>query len=179
MAYSRPEPLGDKHELEGFQCGEESLDAWLLRYSRHAQAAESARVFVTTDDGEHVVGFYALAAGQVHAADATARLLRGQPAGRSVPVIVLARLAVDHRHQRRGLGRSLLGDAMLRCATASESIGARAVVVDAITEEARAWYLRFGFEASPTDPLHLILLMKDLKRLLDEAERQSGGGAAD
>jgi GNAT superfamily N-acetyltransferase len=176
MAYSRPEPLRKNHQLEGFECGDESLDIWLIRYSRLAQGAESARVFVTTEDGKRVVGFYALVAGQVQAADATARLLRGQPAGRPVPVIILARLAVDRRHQGRGVGRSLLQDAMLRCATAAESIGVRAVVVHAMNEEARAWYLRFGFEASPTDPLHLILLMKDLKRFLDEAERPSDNG---
>jgi len=168
MAYSRPEPLRGNHRLEGFQCGEESLDTWLLRYSRHAEAAGSA--FVTTEDGERVAGFYALAGGEVRAADATARLLKGQPAGRPIPVIVLARLAVDRSHQGHGVGRSLLQDAMLRSAAVAESIGVRAVVVHAMTEEARAWYLRFGFEVSPTDPLHLILLMKDLKRFLGEVE---------
>lgn len=173
MAYSRPEPLRGKHRLEGFECGDEALDTWLLRYSRHAEAAGSARVFVTTEDGERVVGFYVLAGGQVEPADAPARLLKGQPAGRPVPVVILARLAVDRRQQGRGVGRSLPQDAMLRCATVAESIGVRALVVHAATEEARRWYLQFGFEVSPTDPLHLILLMKDLKRFLDEAERSA------
>lgn len=173
MAYSRPEPLRGKHRLEGFECGDEALDTWLLRYSRHAEAAGSARVFVTPKDGERLVGFYVLAGGQVEPGDATARLLKGQSTGRPVPVVVLARLAVDRRQQGRGVGRSLLQDAMLRCATVAESIGVRALVVHAATEEARRWYLQFGFEVSPTDPLHLILLMKDLKRFLDEAERSA------
>lgn len=172
MAYSRPERLERKHELEGFSSGEESLDAWLLRYARHAEAADSARVFVTTDDGRRVVGYYALAAGQVQAEDATTRLAKGQPVGRPVPVAILARLAVDERHQLRGLGRSLLQDALLRFRTAAEAVGMRAVVVSALTEEARRFYDRFGFEPSPTDPLHMILLMKDLRRFFDEAARR-------
>lgn len=171
MAYSRPEPLRAKHHLEGFECGDEALDTWLVRYSRHAEAAGSARVFVATDDGGRVVGFYALAGGEVRAADATVRLLKGQPGERPVPVIILARLAVDRSHQGRGLGRSLLQDAMLRAATVADSIGVRALVVHAGSDEAREWYLQFGFEVAPTDPLHLMLLMKDLRRFLDEVER--------
>lgn len=171
MAYSRPEPLRERHELEGFESGEPSLDTWLHRYARHAEAAGSACVFVTTDDGERVVGYYALTVGQVQAEVATARLVKGQPAGRPVPVLILARLAIDERHQSRGLGRSLLQDALLRCETAAESVGVRALVVHASTDEAQGFYGRFGFEPSPTDPLHLTLLMKDLKRFLGEAER--------
>jgi predicted N-acetyltransferase YhbS len=167
MTYSRPEPLRGKHRLEDFRCGEASLDVWLHRYARHAEAAGSARTFVTTDE-ERVVGYYALAAGQMWPGDATKRLLKGQPAERPVPVILLARLAVDQRLQARRLGTSLLQDALLRCATAAEIVGARAVIAHA-KEDAAGFYDRFGFEASPTDPLHRILLMKDLQRLLAAA----------
>lgn len=170
MAYSRPEPLSGNHDLEDFRSGEQSLDGWLLRHARTAEATNSARVFVTTAGGTNVVGFYALSAGVVEAADATTRLMKGQPAGRSVPVAILGRLAVDHRHQGKGVGESLLQDALLHAATASESIAIRAVIVHALNDAVRDWYLRYGFEASPTDPLHLILLMKDLRKLLDEAE---------
>jgi GNAT superfamily N-acetyltransferase len=170
MAYSRPEPLRGKHDFGSFGCGEESLDAWLHRYSRHAEAAGSARVFVTTD-GREVVGYYALAVGQVDAKDGTARLTKGQPRGKPVPVAILARLAVDQRHQGRGLGRSLLQDALLRSAGAAQEVGIRALLVHAY-EEAREFYLRFGFEPSPTDPLHLILLMKDVARFLEEVGEQ-------
>lgn len=168
MGFSRPEPLRGKHDLGDFGCGEEALDSWLHRYSRHAEAAGSARVFVTTD-GTTVAGYYALTVGQVEPAAATARLLKGQPAKRSVPVAILARLAVDRRHQGLGVGRSLLQDALLRAATAAESVGIRALVVHAY-EEARDFYARYGFEPSPTDPLHMVLLMKDVACFFDEMD---------
>jgi predicted N-acetyltransferase YhbS len=114
-----------------------------------------------------MVGYYALAVGQVEPREGTARLLRGQPAGRSVPVVILARLAVDEGHQGHGIGRSLLQDALLRSATAAQSVGIRALVVHSYAE-AQELYERFGFEPSPSDPLHLILLMKDIQRFLDE-----------
>jgi GNAT superfamily N-acetyltransferase len=170
MAYSRPESLRGKHDLGSFSCGEESLDTWLHRYSRHAEAAGSARVFVTTAC-ELVVGYYALAVGQVEAKNGTARLAKGQPRGKPVPVVILARLAVDESHQGKGVGRSLLQDALLRSAGAAQEVGIRALLVHA-HEEARKFYLRFGFEPSPTDPLHLILLMKDVASFLEEAAEQ-------
>jgi len=141
---------------------------WLHRYARHAEAGGSARTFVTASEGQ-VVGYYALSAGQVEALEATERLVKGQPQGRPVPVVVLARLAVDKRHQKKGVGRSLLQDALLRCMAVAETIGARAVIAHA-TEEANEFYDRFGFEASPADSLHRILLMKDLKKLMKEKE---------
>ncbi len=166
MAYSRPEPLRGKHKLEGFCCGEDSLDNWLHRHARHAEAAGSARVFVTTD-GERVIGYYALAVGQVEPGDATERLLKGQPAKRPVPILLVARLAVDRELQGRRIGASLLQDALLRCAAVAETVGVRAVVAHA-NEHAGGFYDRFGFEASPTDRLHRILLMKDLRRFLED-----------
>ena len=164
MGYSRPQPLRGKQDFSEFVSGGISLDSWLQQHARHAEAAGSARTFVTTD-GKRVVGFYSLAIGQVQPDDATERLLRGQPAGRPVPVIILARLAVDQEHQRCGLGRSLLQDALLRCDQVSDSVGVRAVVAHAIPEAA-GFYDYFGFEKSPTDPLHRILLLKDLRRFL-------------
>lgn len=166
MAYSRPEPLRGKHDLEGFCCGEESLDGWLHQHARHAEAVGSARTFVTTN-GERVVGYYALAIGQVEPGDATERLLKGQPRKRPVPVLLIARLAVDTELQGKGIGTSLLQDALLRCSTVAEAVGVRAVVAHA-NELASGFYDQFGFEASPTDPLHRILLMKDLKHFLSE-----------
>lgn len=167
MAYSRPEPLRGKHGLEDFSCGEESLDNWLQRHARHAEAAGSARTFVTTTDGARVVGYYALAIGQVGPDDATDRLLKGQPAKRPVPVLLIARLAVDKKLHGRGLGTSLLQDALLRCGSVAETVGVRAIVAHA-NEHASGFYDQFGFEASPTDPLHRILLMKDLRRFFGQ-----------
>lgn len=164
--YTQPEPLRGKHAFGEFRCGDDSLDNWLHRYARHAEAANTARTFVSTD-GESVVGYYALAIGQVEPTDATERLLKGQPSRQPVPVLVVARLAVDRAHQGQGVGRSLLQNALLRCASIGESVGVRAVVIHA-NESASPFYDQFGFESSPTDPLHRILLMKDLRRLLGE-----------
>lgn len=108
--------------------------------------------------GETVVGYYALAVAQILPEDATARTLKGQPRARPVPAILLARLAVDRRRQGAGLGRSLLQDVLLRCAAAAEAIGARVLLVHAKHDAAKAWYLQYGFEESPTDTLHLMML---------------------
>jgi GNAT superfamily N-acetyltransferase len=168
VAYGRPEPLGKHHRVDDFECGEPPLDEWLKRHARGAHALGSARVFVTTlEDGETVVGYYALAAAQVAPDEATERALKGQPRTRPVPAILLARLAVDRKHQRAGLGRSLLQDVMLRCLDAAEAIGTRVLLVHAKHEAAKAWYMQYGFEASPTDPLHLLMLLKDVRAFLE------------
>jgi GNAT superfamily N-acetyltransferase len=167
VAYRRPEPLGKHHRLDDFDCGEPALDDWLKRHALSAQASGSARVFVTTvDDRETVVGYYALAAAQIAPEEATARALKGQPRARPVPAILLARLAVDREHQGAGLGRSLLQDVLLRCVEAADAIGARVLLVHAKHDAAKAWYGQFGFEESPTDPLHLMMLMKDVRAFL-------------
>jgi GNAT superfamily N-acetyltransferase len=168
VAYRAPEPLGKQHRVDGFDCREPALDDWLKRHALGAQSSGSARVFVATlDDGETVVGYYALAAAQVSPEDASARALKGQPRARPIPAILLARLAVDREHQRAGLGRSLLQDVLLRCVVAAEAIGARVLLVHAKHEGARNWYMQYDFEESPTDPLHLIMLMKDVRAFLD------------
>jgi predicted N-acetyltransferase YhbS len=169
VSCSRPEPLRGKHETEGFECGERSLDLWIEKHARQAEASGSARVFVTTDDGRRVVGFYALAAAVVRPRDATRRLMRGQSKHQAVPAILIGRLAVVIDHQGERVGRSLLQDALLRSAMAAESIGARAVIVHAISDAAVGFYERFGFERSPTDARHLILLMKDLRKFLAQS----------
>lgn len=167
MTYRRPEPLGKQHRLDEFYCGEPALDEWLKRHALGAHASGSARVFVTTlDDGETVVGYYALAAAQVAPEEATERALKGQPQARPVPAVLLARLAVDREHQGAGLGRSLLQEVLLRCLEAAEAIGARVLLVHAKHHAAKTWYMQYGFEESPTDPLHLLMLLKDARAFL-------------
>lgn len=164
MAYRFPEPLGKRHLLDELESGEPALDEWLKRHARGAHASDSARVYVATlEDGKTVVGYYALAAAQVSPEAATVRARKGQPATRPVPAILLARLAVDRRHQRVGLGRSLLQDALLRCVGAADEVGARVLLIHAKHDAAKAWYLQYGAEESPTDPLHLMILMKDVR----------------
>jgi predicted N-acetyltransferase YhbS len=170
VGYSPPEPLRGRHDTAGFECGEPSLDRWIERHARQAEAGDSARVFVTTDGGERVVGFYALAAASVSPEMGTQRLKKGQSRHQSVPVVLIGRLAVALGDQGKQLGRSLLQDALLRSASVADSIGARAVVVHAISNDSARFYQRFGFEASPTDPHHLVLLMKDLRKLLSRFE---------
>lgn len=169
MAYSRPAPLAREHHRASFGCGEPELDRWLIEHALGAQATDSVRVFVTTE-GKRVVGYYALAATQLQPEEASERALKGQPRGRSLLAVLLARLAVDIDHQGRGLGWSLLQDAMLRANEAATELGIRAMLVHAKHEQASGRHKRFGFEESATDPLHLILLMKDLRALLSAAE---------
>jgi GNAT superfamily N-acetyltransferase len=165
VAYAAPRPLERRDALDQFDCGVRSLDQWLREHAVAAHASGSARVFVTTHKSSGaVVGYYALAAGGVEPRHATARLAKGQPRHRAIPVVVPARLAVDRGHQGAGLGRSLLRDALIRVLGAAEEIGLRAVVVHAQNEDVRGWYESHGFERSPTDPLHLVRLMKDIRK---------------
>ena len=159
-----PEPLADEHELEPFSCGEPGLDQWLKRRARVNQASGASRVYVVCR-GKAVVGYYALAAGAVERDDAPGKVRRNMPA--PIPVIILGRLAVDLREQGSGLGAALLRDALLRALSASGEIGASAVLVHALNEGARAFYLRHGFVESPTDPLVLMIRMKDIAAALE------------
>jgi predicted N-acetyltransferase YhbS len=169
VEYRRPEPLGRQHRFDPFDCGEPALNEWLDRHARDAHASGSARVFVATlEDGETVVGYYALAAAQVAPDEATVRVLKGQPRARPVPAILLARLAVDRSHQGAGLGSSLLQEGLLRCLQAAEAIGARIVLVHAKHDAAKTWYAHYGFEESPTDPLHLMMLLKDVRAFVKQ-----------
>jgi predicted N-acetyltransferase YhbS len=173
VPYSRPEPLDKRHVRHEFACGEPALDEWLKRHAAASQASDTARVFVSTDEHDTIVGYYALAGGSIEPEDATVRLAKGQPGHRPIPVVILARLAVDQRHQGAGLGSSLLRDAMEQSMAAADRLGLRAMVVHAMTESARDWYKGYGFEESPTDSLHLILLMKDLRKAVTAAKGES------
>lgn len=163
MGLQEPVALEGWHRTEQFQCGVRSLDDWLRKHAHQSHRSGGSRVFVTTETEPNVVGYYALAVGAVMPRGTPARLVRGLAANQPVPVVLLGRLAVDVRHQGRHLGRSLLLDAMTRVLQAGELIGVRALLVHAIDESACAWYAQFGFERSPTHPLHLILLIKDLR----------------
>lgn len=161
VGLSAVETLGDAHNLDDFDCGQHtSLTDWLKRFARINQQGKSAQTYVVHRT-QRVVGYYALSAASVKKSEASARAAKGQP-GHPIPVILLARLAVDKTEQGQGLGKALLKDAVQRCVQASDAIGARAVLVHAIDDEAKAFYSRFGFESCPIDDLHLMLLMKDI-----------------
>jgi GNAT superfamily N-acetyltransferase len=168
--YAAPVALTADHETGLFDCGSGAQTEWLRRHALAAHGSGTARVYVSCCVGERrVVGYYALAAGSVAHEGAPARVVRG--VGRHpIPVILLTRLDVDLTEQGHGLGRALLRDALMRVAVASEMIGARALLVHAESDRAREFYLRIAeFEVSPSDPLHLFLLLKDLRASLREA----------
>jgi predicted N-acetyltransferase YhbS len=159
---SGPEKLAKQHILAEFSCGVESLDAWLKRFAWQNQQSDLTTTFVA-HRRNRVVGYYSLTAGSVNREDAPARIAKGTP-NHPIGVVLLARLAVDESEKGRGLGRALLKDALLRAESASEIVAVKAVLVHALNEEARQFYLRFDFEASPVHPLHLMLLMKDIRK---------------
>jgi GNAT superfamily N-acetyltransferase len=163
--FNRPELLSADHDVAAFDCGSESQTTWLHRYALPSQRADAARVYVACLTGTpRVVGYYALAAGAVAHESAVPRVTHGL--GRyPVPVVVLTRLGVDVTQQGRGLGFSLVQDALLQTASVADRIGVRALLIHAETDQAAGFYRRFSpaFIESPTDPLDLMLLLKDLR----------------
>jgi len=165
--FGDPEPLGPDHVVEGFDCGRTSLNVWLIRYARQAAAVGSARTYVVVDAQQaRVVGYHALAAAGLEREAATARIVTRMPQY-PIPVVLLARLAVDLSVIGGGLRAWLLRDAMTRTLAAAETIGVRAMLVHAIDQDAAGFYLRHGLEPSPTEPRHLMILIKDIAASLN------------
>ena len=164
IPFSPVEKLRFDHETEAFDCGKAELNRFLHRFAFVNQRANTAQTYVVCR-GTQVVGYYSLTVGQADHKDAPARISQGI-ARHPIPLMILARLAVDGREQGQRLGAALLKDALLRCAAAADIAGIRALFVHAKDEEATAFYRHFNFQPSPTDPHHLFLLMKDLSRML-------------
>ncbi len=154
------EKLRREHLLDEFECGKDELNRFLKRQAWASQQSHSAQTYVLAKD-LRVLGYYSLAAGAVTHEEATERVRKGQ-ARHPIPVILLARLAVYISTHGKGLGGALLKDALLRTAQAADTIGARALLVHAKDDRAKAFYEHFCFEPSPSDPYHLLLIMKDL-----------------
>lgn len=165
---SEVEPLSRIHDLSGFDCGmHESLNLWLMKYAIQNQANDSARTYVV-HRANVVVGYYSISAGSIARENATPRAAHGL-ARHPIPIALLGRLAVHRGEQGAGLGSALLKDALVRLERAGDILGIRAVLVHAIDQPAKAFYERFDFEPCPDDELHLMLLMKDLRRELRRA----------
>jgi len=155
------EPLAAHHNLDGFDCGQEALNRFLIRHAWVNQRAQSSRTYVGLK-GDVVVGFHTLVVGSVRPEEAPQRISRGL-AHHPIPLMVLAHLAVCRQHQGEGLGAGLLKDAIRRTLAAAEIARIRALAVHAKDDNARGFYAHFGFRPSPSDPLHLFVLLKDLR----------------
>lgn len=158
-----PEPLTSEHRLDGFDCGESVLDDWLRRRALSNQLSGASRTFVVTDQNKRVCGYYAMAAGAVSHQMATSAVRRNMPD--PVPVMVLARLAVDQQAQGLHLGASLLQDAVNRAVVVSLNAGVRALLVHALNDRARQFYEHYGFQVSPVRSMTLMLRLSTEKAL--------------
>lgn len=154
---SAPILLADSHELDLFQSGADSLDQWLRRRARANQVSGASRTYVIAES-TRVVGYYCLSSGALDLADAPGSIRRNMPD--PVPIAVLGRLAVDASWQGKGLGVALLQDAVLRTSQAAAILGIRGLLVHAISEEAKAFYEHYSFQASPKNPMTLVLSLK-------------------
>jgi GNAT superfamily N-acetyltransferase len=162
---SAPQPLSDQHQMAYFASGEPSLDNWLKRRAIRNQANGSSRTYVVCE-GDAVIGYYCLAAGAIGHADAPSPLKRNRPD--PIPVLVLGRLAIDKNHHQKGIGTALLNDAIRRAMQAAEIAGVTALLVHAISEQARRFYLSRGFIESPVKPMTLCLMLATVEQALRE-----------
>jgi GNAT superfamily N-acetyltransferase len=160
----RIEKLQPQHAVEAFDCGQEALNRFLQKHALQNQHSGGAQTYVGLAD-HAVIGYYALAVGLVEQEQAPERVKKGL-AKHSIPIMLLARLAVDLHWQKRGVGAGLLKDAMLRTLQAADIAGIRALMVHAKNDAARTFYQRFDFLPSPTDPLHLFMLLKDVRTFI-------------
>ena len=161
MQLDPPQPLAAHHTLDGFACGEAVLDDWLRRRAMSKQLSGATRTFVIADRDSRVYGYYAMAAGAVAHQMATRTVRRNMPD--PVPVMVLARLAVDRHAQGDKLGASLLQDAVNRAVAVSRNAGVRALLVHALHDRAKQFYEHYGFQESPQHPMTLMLRLNTVK----------------
>jgi GNAT superfamily N-acetyltransferase len=160
----RIEKLHRSHDVEPFDCGQAALNRFLIRHALQNQQSSAATTYVALVEQE-VVGFYSLAYGQIEYADAPERLAKGL-ARYPVPIMLLARLAVDARWQGKGLGAGMLRDAVSRTLQAADIAGLRALAAHAKDDKARAFYQHFNFIPSPTDSYHMAIVLKDIRIIL-------------
>lgn len=164
FAFSSPRLLRSGDPTEAFDCGVEELNRYLQRYALQAQSGDGARSYVTFL-GDRIAGYYTLAYGSVEFESAPERMIKGL-ARHPVPVIILARLAVDCRSAGQGLGTELLRDALIRTLSAADIAGLRAVVVDSKGDGAKRFYEKFGFEPFPERPYRLFLILKNVRAIM-------------
>jgi len=162
--FSPPEPLTDDHQIDSFNSGELALDDWLKRRAPANQASGASRTYVVCE-GKRVVAYYSVASGAIAQAAVPGRFRRNMPD--PIPIVVLGRLAVDRNYQGRGLGRALFRDAARRVAHAADTIGIRGIIVHAISERARKFYIALGFDPCPAEAMTLVVTLRDLRAALE------------
>jgi len=163
---SAPEKLSPDHDLAQFHCGEPALDDWLRKRALQNEQSGASRTYVVCSGGR-VVGYYALAAGAVAHMEPPGRVRRNMPD--PVPVMVIGRLAIDQSMQGRGIGPSLLRDAILRTLRAAEIAGIRAILVHAISDRAKRFYETWGFVSSPVEPMTLMITVAEARKAITES----------
>ena len=163
--FPAPVALVTEHVTDRFDCGVASLDDWLRKRAMRNQRSGASRIFVTCDE-KQVIGYYCLAAGSVALTKAPKPLRRNMPD--PIPVVILGRLAVDHRFQGKGLGDALLQDAITRTLHVADTLGIKAILVHAISEPARRFYLAWDFIPSPVTPMTLCLPLATARRALTD-----------
>lgn len=159
--------LAEEHDLDGFDCGDQALNVWLAKHARASHRADLARTYLALADDDVLVGCVSLTTGSVDRDDAPRRFARGMP-GHPLPTILIARLAVAREWQGRRIGSRLLAEALRMAVGASDAVAARLVVVDAIDEDAAAFYRRWGFVDLPENPLRLYRKISEIRRSLQE-----------
>lgn len=161
------EKLVASHNVQDFDCGKPALNRFLIKHALQSQQSNSATTYVACQ-GNKIIGYYSLVVGAVEHEETPERIKKGL-SKHPVPLMILARLAVIRDEQGKGIGKGLLKDALLRTTQAADIAGIRALVIHAKDDEAKSWYGQFDCDPSPTDPLHLYLLIKDIKKILGEA----------
>lgn len=161
-----PKPLSRPHIRESFDCGVEALNEYIKKYALQSQKKDAARTYVVVDESFRVAGYYTLVFGSISPNDAPADVSHGL--GRyPIPLILLARLAVDNTHKGIGLGKAMLRDALLRALHAADIAGLRAFMVHAKDKQAMEFYKRFGFAPAPTNELHLFRKIVDIRASIE------------
>jgi GNAT superfamily N-acetyltransferase len=163
-----PEHLTAQHDVATFDSGVLELDTWLKRRALQNEASGASRSYVVSAGGR-VIGYYALATGAVAQQEATGKVRRNMP--EPIPVMMIGRLAVDREHQGKGLGSALLRDALLRTLNAASIAGIRAVLLHAISDDAKRFYEKAGFSASPVDPMTMMIALADVEKALVDRPR--------
>jgi len=158
-----PTALTGSHDVSGFDCGNSILNDWLIKRALKNQSSGASRTFVICQN-DRVLGYYALASGSVERMASPKSIARNMP--EPIPVMVLGRLAIDSNMQGQRLGAALLKDALLRTVSVSKNVGIRAILVHAISEDAKRFYLGYGFQVSPIDPMTLVLPVRHIEGLL-------------